>query len=149
MIGNGRYLYIILLCILIFSFDVTAVAETAVIVHPENRAHIELKDISRIFLSKTRRFPGGAPVYPINLNSGSIARYEFESNVLKMSRRQLSKYWSETIFSKSIDRPDEIKDQRDIVKLVSENKKSIAYVDYRFVDDSVKVIHTIQHFSGR
>ncbi len=118
-----------------------ASAETAVIVHPSNSSTLDKTAISKIFLGKTKSFPGGESVLPVNQKEGSPIRTEFDKKVLEKSSSQIKAYWSKLMFTGKGQPPKEVS-AADVKALVAENPATIGYVDALTVDSSVKVIYT-------
>ena len=115
-------------------------AEVVVIVHPSVSATASAKDISRIFLGKSKSLPGGHKVKPVSLSNGNSARDEFNEKVLKKSNSQLKSYWSKLIFTGKGQPPKELGSAADVVTKVSSDPGSIGYVSKESVTDAVKVL---------
>jgi len=64
-------------------------AEVAVIVHPSaGFDSLTEDDISRLFLGKSKSFPGGAQAVPVNQNEGTATREKFNEGVCKKNASQ-------------------------------------------------------------
>lgn len=113
----------------------------SVIVHPSNAAALDKKSISKVFLGKSKSFPGGGQAIPIDLSSGD-ARNAFLNQVLGKSESQLKAYWSKLIFTGKGQAPKAVSSDAEVVELVSKNPNLIGYVNDGAVDGSVKVVHT-------
>lgn len=140
---------ILVTALAVFMLPPTVVSETAVIVHPENTNAFSTHEIADIFLGKTSRFSNGEAAHPYNQKADSIARHEFETHFFHMSRTRLKKYWAELIYSGRGLPPHEVEGDLAVKEWVANSIDAIGYVDYGAVDDSVKIIYTIQVFSGR
>jgi len=123
-------------------FAVNSWAEVAVIVHPSVADSASNKDISRIFLGKSKSLPGGQKVTPISLAEGNAATDEFNDKVLGKSASQLKSYWSKLIFTGKGQPPTELGSDADVVAKVSSDPNSIGYVSSASVTDAVKVLAT-------
>jgi ABC-type phosphate transport system substrate-binding protein len=123
-------------------FIVNSWAEVVVIVHPSIIDSASKKDVSRIFLGKSKSLPGGQMVKPVSLSEGNAARDEFNEKVLKKSDSQLKSYWSKLIFTGKGQPPKELNSDADVVAKVSSDPKSIGYISPASVTDAVKVLAT-------
>ncbi|MFD2230176.1 phosphate ABC transporter substrate-binding protein [Alkalimarinus sediminis] len=117
-------------------------AEVAVIVHPSIADSASKKDISRIFLGKSKSLPGGQKVTPVSLAEGNSARDEFNDKVLSKSNSQLKSYWSKLVFTGKGQPPKELGSDADVVAAVSAEPGVIGYVSSASVTDGVKVLAT-------
>jgi ABC-type phosphate transport system substrate-binding protein len=103
-------------------------AEIEVIVHPSNTTALDKNSIQRIYLGKTRAFPGGGEAVPISLNEGSGAEDEFIQNVLGKSAKQLKAYWAKMVFTGKGTPPRQISSAEEMVKLITANPNLIGFV---------------------
>jgi ABC-type phosphate transport system substrate-binding protein len=118
-----------------------AMAEVAVIVHPSaGFSSLTEDDISRIFLGKSKSFPGGGQAVPVNQNEGSAARDKFNEAVCKKNSSQYKAYWSQLVFTGKGTPPKDIGDDAAVKAQVATNPNAIGYVDASAVDASVKVV---------
>ena len=117
-----------------------AVAEIAVIVNPANPDTITKDDIAKIYMAKTKTFPGGKTAIPIDRTEGSAVRVEFVSKVIDKDEAQLKSYWSRLIFTGKGVPPKVLDSDAEVKELVARNPDAIGFVDAGVVDDSVKVI---------
>lgn len=88
---------------------------------------ISKKDISNIFLSKTKKLPNGERAIPIGLQT----KEEEKSFYLKLSGKtpiQLRKYWATMIFTGKGQAPKKIQNIEKIISFVQKNKNAIAYL---------------------
>ncbi len=115
-------------------------AEVVVIVNPSVSATVSTKDISRIFLGKSKSLPGGHKVKPLSLSDGNAARDEFKEKVLKKSNSQLKSYWSKLIFTGKGQPPKELGSDADMIAKISSDPGSIGYISKESVTDAVKVL---------
>ncbi len=119
-------------------------AEVAVIVHPSAGVDsLNEDDVSRLFLGKSKSFPGGAQAVPVNQNEGSAAREKFNEAVCKKNASQYKAYWSQLVFTGKGTPPKDAGDDAAVKALVAANPTMIGYVDAGVVDASVKVVYKI------
>ncbi len=123
-------------------FSASSWAEVAVIVHPSVKATASEKEISRIFLGKSKSLPGGHKVVPVSLSEGNATRDEFNEKIIGKSDSQLKSYWSKLIFTGKGQPPKEFDSDADVISQVSSDPESIGYIDSASVTDGVSVIGT-------
>lgn len=121
---------------ILLSYSVAA--EIAVIVHPSNVSSLDAKEVKKIFLGKSKRFPSGEQV-DLFVHSGASAE-EFNKKILKKSPSQFKAYWSKLAFSGKAKPPNKVSNDKEVKHLVSFNTGAIGYIDASQVDDSVKVL---------
>lgn len=139
---NSRVSKLVAAALLSSVFSASSWAEVAVIVHPSVKATATEKDISRIFLGKSKSLPGGHKVVPVSLSEGNATRDEFNEKVIGKSDSQLKSYWSKLIFTGKGQPPKEFESDADVISQVSSDPESIGYVDSTSVTDGVSVIGT-------
>lgn len=103
-------------------------AEVEVIVHPSNGAALDKDSIQRIYLGKTRAFPGGGEAVAISMEEGSAAEGDFTKNVLGKSPKQLKAYWAKMVFTGKGTPPRQIDSAAEMVNLISANPNLIGFV---------------------
>ncbi|PIE42023.1 MAG: phosphate ABC transporter substrate-binding protein [Gammaproteobacteria bacterium] len=119
-------------------------AKLAVVANVDNPVNsITAEELVSIFLGKSRCLDSGVKVVPLDQIEGETARAEFYNKVIKKSPSQLNSYWSRLIFAGKGRPPYAVSDDQEVLEFVSANRSMIGYVDMSAVDDSVKVILTI------
>ena len=103
-------------------------AEVEVIVHPSNGAALDKDSIQRIYLGKTRAFPGGGEAVAISMKEGTAAEGDFTKNVLGKSPKQLKAYWAKMLFTGKGAPPRQIDSAAEMVNLISANPNLIGFV---------------------
>lgn len=133
-----------LLALLMLTIPTLAMAEIAVIVHPSAAFDsLTEDDVARIFLGKSKSFPGGAQAVPVNQNEGAAAREKFNETICKKNASQYKAYWSQLVFTGKGTPPKDAGDDAAVKALVSANPNMIGYVDASAVDASVKVVYKL------
>ena len=117
-----------------------ASAEVAVIVNPANGDNIGKDDIQKIYLAKTKTFPGGKTAIPVDQAEGSAIRVEFITKVINKDEAQMKSYWSRLIFTGKGVPPKVLASDAEVKDLVGRNVDAIGFIDAGSVDGSVKVI---------
>ncbi|CUI09130.1 hypothetical protein LXA47_10795 [Massilia sp. P8910] len=118
---------------------VPALAEIVVVVNPKNPA-------TRMFSEQAAQFFTGksALFTPIEFNEGAAIRTEFYSKVLQKEPAQVKAIWSKLVFTGKGTAPKEYHTAAEVKKAVAADVSAIAYIDKSAVDESVKVILTVQ-----
>ncbi|WEF30911.1 hypothetical protein [Pseudoduganella chitinolytica] len=117
-----------------------AAAETVVIVSAKNPAsRMFSEQAAQFFLGKSTMFT------PIDQAEGSAIRNDFYKKVADKDAGQVKAIWSKLVFTgKATAEPKEFKSNAEVKKAVADDPKAIGYIDKSAVDDTVKVILTLQ-----
>jgi len=122
-----------------------ALAEAVVIVHPGNASvSLSKSEVKKLFLVKKDTFADGTKATPIDHPPSGAFRDAFYKSVTNKNKAKMKAYWSKMIFSgKAL--PPEVKDNDAAVKSwIASNPSGIGYIDSSQVDDTVKVVFTVQ-----
>lgn len=111
----------------------------SVIVHPSNSSALDNKAIKKIFLGKSKSFPGGGSVVPISLDDGSSGATTFNKGMLGKSSSQLKSYWAKLVFTGKATPPQTVANDAEMLALISANPNMIGYIEGDG-DASVKVV---------
>ena len=118
-----------------------AQAELAIIAHPSNTlSGIDQSEVERIYLGRSRSFPGGGAVKPMDQAPGNPMRDKFFASVLGMTEAQVTGYWSRRMFSGKGTPPDTLTDDLAVKARVANDPTGLGYVREDVVDSSVKVL---------
>jgi ABC-type phosphate transport system substrate-binding protein len=113
--------------------------EIAVIVNPKNPAtRMFSEQAAQFFIGKSTLFT------PIEHNDGSALRNEFNTKVLGKDSAQVKSIWSKLVFTGKGTAPKEYGSSAEVKKAVAADPTAIGYIEKSAVDDSVKVILTVQ-----
>ena len=138
-----RALAVALVCLATLAPVRAAAVTLAVIVHPSRTDRLDRRDVERIYL-KIRRFWGdGVPIVPLNLEADSPLRAAFVAQVLSMDSARLAAYWNERYFN-GVFPPTVLSSPAAVKRYVATDARAIGYVDARDVDESVRVILTLE-----
>lgn len=121
-------------------FATSAMADVEVIVHPSNGAALDQDTIQRIFLGKTRAFPGGGEAVAISVKDDTPVANEFTEKVLAKSPKQLKAYWAKMVFTGKGTPPKQVESAANVVELVSNNPNLIGFVPAGSAGGGVKVV---------
>jgi ABC-type phosphate transport system substrate-binding protein len=116
-----------------------AATEIVVVVNPKNPA-------TRMFSAQAAQFFLGQSTLftPIEHNESAAIRAEFYQKVLGKDGAQVKAIWSRLIFTGKGSAPKEYASSGDIKKAIAADPNAIGYIEKSAVDDSVKVILTVQ-----
>lgn len=113
-------------------------AEIVVIVNPKNPAtRMFSEQAGQFFLGKSTLFT------PIEHTDGPL-RNEFYKKVLDKDATQVKAIWSKLVFTGKASAPKELASSAEVKKAVAADVSAIGYIEKSAVDDSVKVILTVQ-----
>lgn len=116
-------------------------AQVVVITSAKNSlSKLTADQVSQIFLGQSVTFYTGGKAEPLDLAEGSATRSDFYQKVLGKTSVQMNAYWSKQTFSGKGQPPRSVASAAELIKLVAENPKYLAYVDKSAVDSSVKVV---------
>ncbi|VUD47199.1 hypothetical protein TDB9533_00978 [Thalassocella blandensis] len=133
---------VLLAAFLISGLSAICSAEIAVIVNPSSGiSSLSKQDIARIYLGKTKSFPNGNKVVPVQQYEGSSTRDAFNDQVCNKSASQFKAYWSKLVFTGKGKPPEDVGSDSDVVKAVAIDPNKIGYVDAASVDSTVHVVY--------
>jgi ABC-type phosphate transport system substrate-binding protein len=113
-------------------------AEIVVIVNPKNPAtRMFSEQAGQFFLGKSTLFT------PVEHTDGPL-RSEFYKKVLDKDSTQVKAIWSKLVFTGKASAPKELASSADVKKAVAADVSAIGYIEKSQVDDTVKVILTVQ-----
>ncbi len=112
--------------------------EIVVIVNPKNPAtRMFSEQAGQFFLGKSAMFT------PIEHTDGAL-RSEFCKKVLDKDTSQVKAIWSKLVFTGKASAPKELASSVEVKKAVAADVNAIGYIEKAQVDDTVKVILTVQ-----
>ena len=136
----------ILITIIALLASKTAVADLAIIAHPDYQGgELDKEMVKQLFLYETTEYPSGHKAMPANHAAGSPDREYFLEYVLDMGESRHKRYWSRKI-STGKKSPVELNSHEEVLEWVSDTPLGISYIDKDKVSDSVKVLFTIAVF---
>lgn len=116
--------------------------DIAVIVHPGNTEDtLSLRELSRLFKQEKQYWEDNSPVYLIMQEDGTPEKDLFVSKVFKMRPNELKRFWlTKMINGEILSFPKTLSSNDAIKRFVSQIPSAIAYINVRFVDETVKVL---------
>ena len=125
----------------------SASAELAIICHPDyDGGKISPAQIKNLFLGERKAFPNGIKARPINHAIGSADRKEFFSQVLNIPESFHRRHWKRKMATGGGSSPVELNSYEEILRSVANTPGSISYIDAHKVNNSVKVLFTVNDF---
>ncbi len=133
---------LMLMVVLIFTAAIAHADEVVLIVNPANTlSELTLKDVKKIYLGKSKFFPGGGKVIPADQLEKSTVRKIFYEVMIGKSASRLKAYWSKRIFTGKGTPPIIKKNDEAMLAWVAEQPLALGYVYRKSVNDSVKVLN--------
>ncbi|MES2126606.1 MAG: hypothetical protein V4463_04985 [Pseudomonadota bacterium] len=116
-------------------------ADIVVITNLDNPVQaLTARQVSDLFLGRTRTFPGGAGTLILEQPRQAHTREEFFRRLNGMNLKQLNAYWARLQFSGEVQPPAQLEDNAAVLAGVRKNTAAIGYVDSSAVDTSVRVV---------
>ncbi len=120
-------------------------ADIAVVVNPGSGVDaLSDSQVKKIFMAKTKKFPNGSAVVPIDQNSDNAAYATFYDKVAGKSPSKMNKYWVKLTFTGKAEAPKKVGGDSDVINLIKGNKNMVGYVDSSAVTSDVKVVYTVK-----
>lgn len=113
-----------------------------VVVHASNRVtSLSRAELSAIYMKRTRSWPDGREIVPVDRQSASRLRERFSRAVHGKSVAYVTRYWQRLIFSGRAVPPRELRSDAAVLDFVRGSAEAIGYVDAGTpVGEGVKVI---------
>ena len=100
-----------------------------VIVNKDNpTASLSASDVQKYFLNKTKNWPSGGKVKPINRNDESSVKKDFVSSALGMSLQDYQQYWMGVKQRSGETEPKVVRSNKFVLKIVGKSKVAIGYL---------------------
>jgi ABC-type phosphate transport system substrate-binding protein len=120
----------------------TARADEAlvVIIHPANPHRIDRAYLIAVYTGRTKGWPDGSPVFPLDQLEGSDLREAFYRQYIGRSVANMRALWAQNIFSGKGLPPKVASPDGEMKRIVATNRNAIGYIRASEVDDSVRVL---------
>lgn len=125
-------------------FSPLASAELVIIVHPGGPDTITKQQVRNIYLNRSSQMPDGQRAVAFELPAGNSMRDEFNELVTERSDAWLKSFWSRQVMTGKGQPPTEMASASGMKSLVSSTLGAIGYLDFTLVDESVKVVLTLE-----
>ena len=115
------------LLIILLLFSSTLRADIAVIGNINNELKsMTQKEVKEVFMGRSRSLPNGSFALPLDHHE---LRPDFYYSLTNRPIEQINAYWARIIFSGQASPPIKLPDSRTIIKVVTENKGAIGYIN--------------------
>jgi len=134
------------LCSLLAAWWPTAArADLYVVVHPDNPVRaLTAKEVTEIFLGRTRAFSSGEFAVPLDLPAESPARVRFYETLTGVPMAQVNSYWSRLMFSGQVTPPRALPDEASVGLAVRRQRGAIGYLTQEPADASLRVVAVVR-----
>jgi hypothetical protein len=105
-----------------------------------NLESLDAAAIKAIYMGRRNEFPGGQPVVALDTNEENRLFEKFYKNVLYKNVSDINSYWSRKMFTGGGSPPRQIDSKEELIEMVANNPKFIAYVEGEVNSDKVKVV---------
>lgn len=123
-----------LLIILLSLFSSTLQADIAVIGNINNELKsMTQKQVKEVFMGRSRSLPNGSFALPLDHHE---LRSDFYQSLTNRPIEQINAYWARIMFSGQASPPIKLPDSRAIIKVVTDNKGAIGYIDATHVKEN-------------
>lgn len=130
-----------LICIL-FSLNIYA-SSLAVVVSKDSAINkISKKELSKVFLGKTKRLPTGEKSIAIE-SINKEYQLKFYKLICNKNEKQLKKYWAKMIFTGRAQPPKKIKSIKELIRFIQNNKNAISYIPLEYINSDLKILMRI------
>lgn len=124
-----------------FVVSLPALAEIAVIGNSAIATDsLTAKQISNLWLGKSKLIPGGGKPAVVDQKPGSPAHTEFYKKIVKKNSSQLKAYWAKVVFSGKGAPPKAMANDAEVIDWVTSTPGGLGYVDSASVKGNVKVL---------
>jgi ABC-type phosphate transport system substrate-binding protein len=121
-----------------------AVAQVAVVVNPKSPATALSKDqAAALYLGRTSQLPGVGNAVLVDQAESNAVREQFYTKVADKSAAQVKAVWSRLSFSGKGTPPKELGSSAEVKKYLATNPDAVGYIEKSAVDDTVKVILSV------
>ncbi|RMF55584.1 MAG: phosphate ABC transporter substrate-binding protein [Calditrichaeota bacterium] len=123
-----------------FAGSQTASPGYKVIVNEENPvSEISVKELSKIFLKRIRKWDNGEKILPVDLEESSPARESFSREVHQKKVSAIKAYWQKQIFTGRGVPPPEKDSPREVLQYIEEHEGAIGYIPENVSIENFKV----------
>jgi ABC-type phosphate transport system substrate-binding protein len=117
-----------------------ATDDMVVIIHKDNPHSIDKDYVIGIYTGRTKGWPDGSPVFPLDQGDTSAARAAFYASVIGRSQGNMQALWAQNIFSGKGLPPKVATPDAEMKRIVSTNRNAIGYIRASELDSTVKVL---------
>ncbi|HFD31177.1 MAG TPA: phosphate ABC transporter substrate-binding protein [Gammaproteobacteria bacterium] len=137
---KAKFTFSVLFCLMVCQ---SAYAGVAVIVNPDSPISTADKaEIRSVYLNKSKKI-AGQTVKPV-LNSNDEVKKKFLKSVVRKNPRAFKSYWTRLIFSGKASPLKSAGDDSGVKQWISSHTDGVGFISSESVDESVKVIITLE-----
>lgn len=125
-----------------FSIHIYANSLVVIVSKDSNIQDITKKELSKIFLAKTKRLPSGEKSLVVESTNKEL-QAKFYKTICNKNEKQLRKYWTKMIFTGRGQPPKKIKSIPELISFVKNNKNAISYIPFKDINSDIRVIMEI------
>lgn len=114
--------------------------DLVVIIHKDNPYSVDKDYVIGIYTGRTKGWPDGSPVFPLDQGEASAARAAFYASVVGRSQGNMQALWAQNIFSGKGLPPKVATPDTEMKRIVSTNRNAIGYIRASELDSTVKVL---------
>jgi hypothetical protein len=101
---------------------------------------VDRQFIEDAFLRKSRFWPSGGAIRPVDLTQASPVRRQFSDEILRRPVEAIRRYWQQRIFAGRDLPPPELESDEDVIALVRREEGAVGYVSASVPLVGVKVL---------
>jgi hypothetical protein len=104
--------------------------QLVVVVHPDSGiTHLSREEVARIFMGSQKRFASGLVALPVEPVAPEAIRERFYQLLVNLPLPQVRSYWAQMYFSGQAQPPRQVKDEEEVVEIVSANKGAVGFLE--------------------
>ncbi|MCG8671840.1 MAG: hypothetical protein MI867_20720 [Pseudomonadales bacterium] len=131
--------------VLFWLLPVAGHAEVVVIVNKENQAtNISRQQLVDLYMGRNIYFSDGNLALRIDQTPKSSERSEFYLRLVGKTVPEVNAYWARLLFTGRASPPHVVESTDKILEIVSNNRYAIAYIEKSELNDSVKVLESVE-----
>ncbi len=132
--------------VIVFSTSVVAEGNELVVVVNvnNNEAALTKKQITDIYMGRYQNFPSGHSALPVDFPDKSAIKQAFYQLLVQQTEKRINTYWSRLLFSGRAHPPKKSRGIDDVVSIVEQNDKAIAYLPNEQVSNKMRVVYRFE-----
>lgn len=130
---------------LLLAISVLAKAEIVVVVNAQNPVQeLSQRELVDLYMGRNQFFPDNAIALRLDQAPDSSVRAEFYTKLVNKSVAKVNAYWAKLLFTGRASPPMVLSDSESILQAIRNNRNAIGYMQRDEVDDTVKVVASVQ-----
>lgn len=120
-------------------------AEIVVVVNRDNPVEdFSRRDLVDLYMGRVQHFSDGSLALRLDHPPDAGVRSQFYRQLVNKSVAEVNAYWARLLFTGRASPPQVINNSGAVLKAIRENRNAIGYLERSEVDDSVKIIASIE-----